>query len=402
MADQRTPFLVVGGGIGGLATALAVAATGRRVHVLERAAEFGEIGAGLQLAPNALGVLDRLGVLSQVYQTSLVLREQAFMNAMTGKRVYSVDFGARFQAAFGYPYLVIRRRELVAVLAKACAGNRLISWEHNRTVTAVEDLGDRARVQCAEGIRYVADAVVGADGQRSVIREAIVSDELMPTGFVAYRGVIPFTQARGASGADQVVMWTGPGRHFVQYPLRGGLYNQVAVFRSDAYRAGDEEWGTPAELDAVFGETCEQLQIAVGQVDRSRRWPMADRDPIENWTKGRITLLGDCAHPMLQYLAQGAGQALEDAECLSRSLAVAGDDIAGAFQAYQHERVPRTRSVQQRTRELGELMHRDPADKTMHGPGIVSRDPEELEVVDWLYQERVHAYTSEPNLTQPV
>jgi 3-hydroxybenzoate 6-monooxygenase len=226
-----------------------------------------------------------------------------------------------------------------------------------------------------------------------VIRGAIVSDELVPTGFVAYRGVVPLDRARGASSADQVVMWTGPSRHFVQYPLRDRLYNQVAVFRSNAYLAGEDEWGVPTELDAVFGETCEQLQLAVWQVNRTRRWVMADRDPVANWTRGRITLLGDSAHPMLQYLAQGAGQALEDTECLSRSLAEAGDDIEGAFLAYQRERVPRTTSVQQRTRELGELMHRDPADTTTHRPRIASRGPEELDIVDWLYQERVHAYT---------
>ncbi|HEX3786055.1 MAG TPA: FAD-dependent monooxygenase [Pseudonocardiaceae bacterium] len=395
MNDQHTPFLVVGGGIGGLATALAVAKAGRRVHVLEQDTEFGEIGAGLQLAPNALRVLDRLGVLQRVYRASLLLREQVFMNAMTGDRAYAIDFGARFQAAFGYPYLVVHRRDLIAALAQACAENPRISWEHARAVVAVEDLGERVRVRCAGGGTYLAEAVVGADGRRSVVRRAIVSDDLVQTGFVAYRGVVPFTEAAGASRPDQVVMWTGPDRHFVQYPLRGGeLYNQVAVFRSDAYHADHDEWGLPAELDALFGETCAQLRIAVRQVNRTRRWAMADRDPVENWTSGRITLLGDSAHPMLQYLAQGAAQALEDAECLSRAFTTAGDDIESAFLAYQRERVPRTASVQLRTRELGELMHRSPTEAVEQVPRTPRSDPEDLEIVDWLYQERVRAFTT--------
>jgi salicylate hydroxylase len=365
------------------------------VHILEQDAEFGEIGAGLQLAPNALRVLDWLGVLQQVYRAALLLREQVFMNAMTGVRVYTLDFGSRFQLAFSYPYLVVHRRDLIAALAHACAENSLVSWEHARTVVAVEDHGERVRVRCAHDITYLADAVIGADGRRSVVRRAIVSDELVPTGFVAYRGVVPFAKAEGASRADQVAMWTGPGRHFVQYPLRGGeLYNQVAVFRSEAYSADHDEWGLPAELDTLFGETCEQLRIAVGQVNRTRRWSMADRDPIENWTRGRITLLGDSAHPMLQYLAQGAAQALEDAECLSRALASAGDDIEGAFLAYQRVRVPRTAAVQLRTRELGELMHRSPAETVEHVHGTRRCDPEDLEIVDWLYQERVRAFTT--------
>jgi salicylate hydroxylase len=372
--------LIVGGGIGGLAAALTIVSTGRAVHVLERAPEFGEIGAGMQLAPNASRVLDRLGVLKHLHQHAVFPSELVFCNAMTGERVSSLSLGCKFRAAFEYPYFVVHRGDVISVLADAAARQPLITWEHGKTVTALQNLDKGVRVACSDGSVYHADAVIGADGLHSVVRSQVIGDGTVQTGLVAYRGAIPFAQASGVSAPDQVVLWNGPDRHFVQYPLRSGaMYNQVAVFRPVR--------GDPDELDDVFAEACEQLQIAVRQVPRGQFWPLTDRDPASTWTQGRITLLGDAAHPMLQYLAQGAGQALEDAGSIARALDQAGNDVEAAFFAYENERIPRTRLVQLRAREFGDLMHLDGMSAAVRDLQLRTRDPEELDIVAWLYGE---------------
>jgi salicylate hydroxylase len=236
---------------------------------------------------------------------------------------------------------------------------------------------------------YYAEAVIGADGIRSAVRAYTVGDgEPVLCGDVAYRGAAPIDNVPAAAGTDNVVWWIGPRMHLIQYPIRGGqMFNQVAVFASDAYQPGrrDDEWGTPGELDLRFRGKAGPVTTGVGLVDRSRRWSLSDRDPVPNWTRGRVSLVGDAAHPMLQYLAQGACQALEDAACLAENAAATPDDPQAAFARYQKSRLPRTGRVQQWARWVGQIVHADDPFARMRDALLTDFD--NFALVDWLYAE---------------
>lgn len=387
---KEVPFLVIGGGIGGLATALGVAETGRSVHLLEKAPEFGEVGAGLQLGPNALAVLDRLGVLESVYVNSVFPKRLVLMDAITGKELTALDLGEEFRNRFGYPYIVLHRSDLHKSLLEACQANDLITLYTNKEVNVVENEGDRARVTCADGSVYVADAVIGADGVRSKTRKLVSDDEMVCSHYVAYRGTLPMSEVKAHLNFEDVIMWIGPNLHLVQYPVRRKeLFNQVVVFKSRRSQQGIEDWGTPEELDEAFSACCDTVKHAASFVNRDFRWPMYDRNPIENWTSGRVTLLGDAAHAMLQYLAQGGVQALEDVACLSDMLHTHGSEVETAFLAYQEDRIPRSASVQTNARQWGEIIHaEDPISILLRNTLLAQHNPNDFSYVDWLYARR--------------
>ena len=368
---ERTQILVVGGGIGGLAVALSLARSGRTVRVIERAPEFVEIGAGIQLAPNASWALDQLGVLPEIHSYAVFPQRLVWMDAASGEQLTTLDLGAPFVEHFGYPYFVMHRSDLLDVLLRACQAQPNITLEPNRDAVHVEDRTTTAVVTCASGQSYEADIVIGADGLRSNVRKAMFDDgDPVCSAYVAYRGTIPISDVAANAGMDNVVVWTGPDTHLVQYPVRRGeLYNQVAVFKSRRYTAGGagDDWGLPDELDEMFAGYVDFVRSGIAQMARGRRWPMFDRLPIPNWTRNRVVLLGDAAHPMLQYLAQGAAQALEDVAVLASELTQQADPAA-AFERYQTERAPRTARVQTQARIWGDYWHLHP------GPQKASRD----------------------------
>jgi len=394
------PILIVGGGIGGLTAALALAQAGFPAHVVERSPEFGEIGAGIQLAPNALRVLDGLGVLPEVASLGVHPRHLVLMHADTGGHLTTIDFGESFRRRYGYPYTVMHRGDLLAVLHEACRADGRVTLEAAREVTALADLGEAARADFADGGGYECGAVIGADGLWSVARRLVSGDRPRTDAFVAYRGTLPAGEAalpasRDATpaGPDDEIIWIGPDKHFVQYPIRPGeLYNQVAVFRSHQYSPGIEEtdcWGTPAELDEAYSGACAPVRAGVAMISRDRRWVMYDRESLETWTTGRITLLGDAAHPMVQYLAQGACQAIEDAGCLARQLAASDGDIDKALAAYQAERIPRTAMVQRAARTWGEIWHDDGMVIPLLRDRILTRrHHDDYSDLDWLYADQ--------------
>ncbi|MCW3067245.1 MAG: 3-hydroxybenzoate 6-hydroxylase, partial [Solirubrobacterales bacterium] len=282
---QPSSLLIVGGGVGGLACALAVAQAGGRVHVLEQAPAFGEVVAGIQLGPNATAVLDRLGVLEALSQDAVFPNRVVLMDAVAETPITALDVGASFRERYGHPYLVAHRVDLHRVLLDACRAHALITLETGKTVTAVEDLIDGARVTCADGSVYEVEALVGADGLWSTVRRLLSDDEPVCSRYVAYRGTLPMTQATEHAEIDDVVMWAGPDMHLVQYPVRRGeLYNNVAVFKSPSYIEGSDDWGGPEELDACFGALCRGVRDARGMLLRHRLWPMFDALPIGNWT----------------------------------------------------------------------------------------------------------------------
>jgi 2-polyprenyl-6-methoxyphenol hydroxylase-like FAD-dependent oxidoreductase len=383
----RIPLLIVGGGIGGLATALAASQAGYPAHVIEKAEEFTEIGAGLQLAPNATRMLDRLGIWGEIQKHAIFPKRLVLMDAVSGQPITSLELGAKFLNHFGYPYIVMHRGDLLTVELEACRRSALITLENNREAVQIEDLGDGARVECSDGSVYECDALVGVDGLWSTIRKVVHDDgDPICSQFVAYRGTIPIEEAPPESDFDSMLLWVGPDLHFVQYTVHSGkLFNQVAVFRSYRYEEGSDDWGSVDELEEHFCKMCPRVRAAVGKIKRNRRWPMLDRLPIPNWTRNRITLLGDAAHPMLQYIAQGACQALEDAVCLGDNLKKYGGDAARAFLAYQEPRIERTALVQNIARLFGEIKHVRGVSIQLRNALLAKRTADDFEYFEWLY-----------------
>ncbi|MTD55415.1 FAD-dependent monooxygenase [Amycolatopsis pithecellobii] len=384
------PLLVVGGGIGGLATALSIARHGRRVHVLERAAEFAEIGAGLQFGPNASRALAALGVYDDIRPLAVAPRRAVMKDAVDGNVLTTLDFGTGFESRYGYPYLVLHRRDLLEALLAKCRACELITLETRRTVVDAEVRADGATVVCSDGATYHTDALVAADGLHSTLRGKVIGDEAVCSGYAAYRGTVPMDHMDGAVAADEVTLWVGPGIHAIQYPVRGGeLYNQVVVFRSKRFHNGHTEpgeWGTPDELDDAFADACGAVRAAVSRIGRERHWPMYDRIPTDTWINGRLLLTGDAAHPMLQYLGQGACQALEDAVELGYRLAHNGSDIDTAYRDFETVRLPRTAQCQTRARPWGDMWHTDdPLTVGLRNRFLAMRAPDDYSELDWLY-----------------
>jgi salicylate hydroxylase len=388
------PTVIVGGGIGGLTTALALARAGRPVRVLEKARAFAEIGAGLQLAPNAMHVLDRLGLVPELARHAVFPNRLVWMDALAGARITAVDLGAAFRARFGQPYIVMHRGDLLAVLLAACQAEPAITLETERAVVAVEDRGEAVRVRLADGSAHDTALLIGADGLWSTVRGALSDDRPVGSAFVAYRGTIDIARLSAHAGLDNVVMWVGPDMHFVQYPVRRGeLYNQVAVFRSPRYRPGysdgRDDWGTVDEFDAHYAQTCGYVQDCARLMGRDKRWPMYDRPPIDTWVRGRIVLMGDAAHPMLQYAAQGACQAIEDALTLADAVAARPDDLPRALAAYQAARAPRTARVQNVARAVGDFFHLAGAAAAARNATMRARAETDFAPLDWLYGHKV-------------
>jgi salicylate hydroxylase len=426
-AGPRPDVIVVGGGIGGLSAAFALTRKGLRVRVLERSAEFGEVGAGIQIAPNCTRILSAYGLLDEAGRLGVAPAAMVMRDALDGTVLTSLDL-LDMERRYGTPYMVIHRSDLHGLFLRGCqdAGVDLRTSQH---VTGYENTApgstgpgstgpgsagpgsagpegadDGARVRLADGTVHAARLVVAADGLHSVARGQLVGDEPVSSAFVAYRGAVPMERARenGVSGSD-VVVYVGPGCHFVQYPLRGGdLFNQVAVFESARARAGEEDWGTPDELDAAFAGTTRNVQKGLPLIRRDRWWRMFDRDPVMTWVYGRIALLGDAAHPPLQYLAQGAVMAIEDGYVLAEHLAANPGDWDHALAAYQAVRPEHCRRVVTTSRDWGVLWHLDGAKRERRNEILRARDPRDYRFVDWLYSITAMTPAEEPPMFQPI
>ena len=356
------PILISGGGIGGMAAAFVLAQDGYPVTVLEQASAFGEIGAGIQLGPNIFKMFDHLGLTEAIDKVAFYPTGLAMHDVRTGERVVRVPLGDVARATYGFPYGVIYRADLHDVFLNACKALPNITLRTGCKVESYTQAGDAVRVQVAteQGLQTLeAAALIGADGMWSKIREQVVGDgKPRVSGHIAYRAVLKRAEVPAHLWSDDVRLWGGEKTHLVTYPLRRGeLFNLVAVFHSNKFDEGWNSFGDTAELTERFANAAPQVKALLEKIESWKMWVLCDREPVKNWTDGRITLMGDAAHPMLQYLAQGAGQAIEDAVVLRAALRHTQGDVKLAFQNYQQARYLRTGRVQLTARFYGDIYH---------------------------------------------
>ncbi len=342
MAGKQEPILVVGGGLGGLTAALALARHGRVVRVLEGAPAFGAIGYGIQFGPNVFHVLDRIGVSDAVLEKADFPPAVLMFDALDGKEVTRVPTGPSFHARFKHPYIVIHRIDLHNVLLDACRRDPLITLESDAMAVRFEERGDGVRVMTEDGRSFDGAILIGADGIRSRTRAQLINDgDPLPNGYMGFRTIAPIGDVPAEVQRDIVALWAGPGFHIVHYPLRHGtLFNIVAVFRRTASSERGDAGAYRAELEHVYRDAHPTVKSLLAMLDLTRRQAVGDRDPIRHWHKGRVVLLGDAAHPTLQSLAQGACMAIEDGLCLADCIVAADGDCEAAFRRFESGRGP--------------------------------------------------------------
>lgn len=393
MSDDGTAerVIVAGGGIGGLAAALALSGQGFSVLVLEQAARFGEIGAGIQMGPNAFHALDRLGVGAAAQDGAVFIDGLVLMDAMSDAQICRIPLDEPFRRRYGNPYAVIHRADLHAALLRACEARPGISLRVSSRLADYRQDEDGIAVQLESGEMLPARLLVGADGLRSAVRRRVVGDgEPQVSGHTTYRSVIATERMPEELRWNAATLWAGPKFHIVHYPLQGWkVFNLAVTVHDDADQPVAGEPVPAAQVQAAFAAAVPRARGIIAAADDWKRWVLCDREPQEAWHDGRAVLLGDAAHPMLQYMAQGACMALEDAVCLADRLRVSGlARPAEALEAYRAQRLPRTARVQVSSRAMGEYVyHPTGARRLMRNAALAAKSAEDFYAsLDWLYR----------------
>ncbi|HET7717181.1 MAG TPA: FAD-dependent monooxygenase [Bauldia sp.] len=358
---ERPIIIVAGAGIGGLTAALAIADAGFRVIVIERSSELLEIGAGIQLSPNAGRVLAGLGLDVAIAASALEPQAIAVRNGLSGATILSIP-AAEFETRYGFPYRVIHRAELQAVLSGAVRRRSDIRLILGTRIEDVLARGDSlfVRTRGNEGSEVLTAAgIVGADGVWSETRSRVAGARpSVATGRTAWRTVIPVDNAPPSLAIDRVGLWLGPKAHLVHYPVaRGAAINVVAIIEESFDKPG---WAAHANyrwMAERFRDWCGEVRALVSAPSPWQKFAINVVDPGGRWTEGRIALLGDAAHAMVPFLAQGAAMAIEDAAILGRTLAATADDVPAAFAAYEADRKPRVTKVWKAARRTGDHYH---------------------------------------------
>ena len=397
-------ILIAGAGIGGLTAALALSRVGLDVVIIERAQHLAAIGAGLQLSPNATRVLRRLGVLDAIAAKATRPAGIRVRSARSG-RVLAYMPLEDAERRWGAPYLVALRADLQTVLADAVEADPGISLRLGTELAgfAMTAQGVKASLRHGAITRTLdADALIGADGIRSTVRARLAAgsaDVARETGRTAWRALVDATAVSPARPSAETGVWLGRDAHLVHYPVEGGrLINVVAITREGTPSDPDATWAKPGDAAVVrsrFADWHATAQALVAAAPSWTTWPLFDRAPLAKWSAGPIALLGDAAHPVLPFLAQGAAQAIEDAAALAEACA-STPAIAEAFDRYSRARRPRAARVQDASRRLGRVYHlggaaalaRNATMSLVGGGGLLAR-------YDWLY-----GHTSPDHVTE--
>ena len=427
---NQAPITIAGAGIGGLSAALLLARGGQPVRVLEQATVLAETGAGIQLGPNAMKVLAQMGLREAVLHTACQPQSIVVRDAGTGRSITRLLLGEAAQACYGETYCTLHRADLQSVLLESVRANPLIELRlgaalnamHQEVQLEAQQKVQPIKIQLANDVQLEASALIGADGLHSRVRALLLQDGApRATGHAAFRSLLPAADVPAGVSLNEVSVWWGHGVHVVGYPVRGGAWFNLAILARTPMRTpapapakapaptpvlapalaqklaqshSADSWNlsaTPEEAQRALGAACPQLQALVAAATSWKRWNLFDRPPAPHWSAGAITLLGDAAHPMLPYLAQGAAMALEDAAALAQCLSNHADhaqtdhtNIATALSHYEKLRKARTERVVNTARRNGHIFH-------MRGPLAVARNAvlalkgTEVLGLPWLY-----------------
>lgn len=381
-------ILIAGGGIGGLAAALALAQKGVSSLVLEKAGKLGEIGAGIQLGPNAFHCFDRLGVGEAARGMAVYIDQLRLMDALADGEICHIDLKEKFRARFNNPYAVVHRGDLHGVLLKGCRDHALIDLRTSAEVTGYDQDGSSVTAKLASGETVRGRALVGADGLWSHVRRQVANDgPPRVSGHTTYRSVIPTELMPEDLRWNAATLWAGPKCHIVHYPLSGWkVFNLVVTYHNHAPEPVAGKPVSDEEVHRGFTHVCARAQSIIRHGKNWHMWVLCDRDPVDRWVDGRVALLGDAAHPMLQYMAQGACMAMEDAVCLADALGKAGSLEAGLAD-YRARRVLRTARVQLMSRAMGDhVYHPDGPHAALRNALMGARSQDQwLDTLQWLY-----------------
>jgi len=383
---DQARIAIVGGGIGGLAAAAFLHSNGLHATVYEQASTFTELGAGLVVSPNAVRLVRRLGAIERLQARAVALETGwEFRRWSDGRVLFAQEMGEECERRFGEQCYVIHRADLLEVLREAVPA----AWlHHDRRIESVESKEDRAVLRFADGGLEEADVVIGADGVHSTVgRWVAEAASARYSGLCAFRSLVPAERAPSIARRPVHTLWIGPGRHAVHYPISSGrLINIVAITPANEWTT--ESWsalGDVRDLRREFTGWAPELCDLLEAVDETRRWALLERDPLDRWVRGRVALLGDAAHPMLPFQAQGAGQAIEDAAVVAHCLAEETGTPARALLRYEALRRDRATAVQLASRGRADLNH------LPDGPAQQARDAamqhdDPLGFNGWIYE----------------
>jgi len=394
--------VIVGAGIGGLAAALALARSGIRSTVLESSPKLGEIGAGIQLGPNAFHVLDQLGMGEALLKGAVYVDAFRLMDSATGQQINRFSYGEDFRKRFGNPYVVVHRADLHMSLLDACVAIGLVDIKTSVKIKGFEQDDNAVRAVAMDGRTFEGDVLVGADGLHSAIRAQIINDGApRVSGHTTFRSVIDVDLMPKEFQWNSMTIWVGPRTHVVHYPLKGAkVFNLVATTHD---HADEPVAGVPMSDEAVaekFAHLVPEVQRIIASGRNWKKWVLCDRDPAERWNDRRATLLGDAAHPTLQYFAQGACMAMEDGMCLASVLSKLGSDVVKALDVYRQERLVRTARIQLGSRLIGDhIFHPSGAHALTRNATLSAMDDRAFqESLAWLYDARnIHTFADGEN-----